>query len=259
MERASRVLANALTAKKETIVFIFLFIASIALIWFSCEDYPNRLTSEISGQDLFSVLWFHFSCGNLRILTNFSKSIVQNLNHKYITIYFGFYAERQTSKELVIRSTFLQCKVLIQHILKVSRINPKTESHIFTPLSKAKYLMGCVTVAPMTTAYTASEIIMFYFLVSSCNDDYVMFHEENQENPKKLCGNEIPEPFNASTNELKISFQSGERVGRPKPGFVATYTSGATPGACQVILTERLETIGAVALGNCLCNVSRSV
>lgn len=119
--------------------------------------------------------------------------------------------------------------------------------------------MKCVSVAPMTTSYTASEIIMFYFLVSSCNDDYVMFHEENQEKPKKLCGNEIPESFNASTNELKISFQSGERVGRPKPGFVATYTSGATPGTCHVILTERLETKGAVTLGIFVCNFLRNV
>ena len=50
----------------------------------------------------------------------------------------------------------------------------------------------------------------------------------------KLCGNQIPKSFNVSSNELKIAFKSRERLGKPKPGFVATYTSGTTPGKMQV-------------------------
>ena len=46
----------------------------------------------------------------------------------------------------------------------------------------------------------------------------------------KLCGNQIPKPFNVSSNELKIAFKSREHLGKSKPGFVATYTSGTTPG-----------------------------
>lgn len=64
----------------------------------------------------------------------------------------------------------------------------------------------------------------------SCEDDYVVIDEPIQGKTRKLCGNQIPKAFNISSNELKIAFKSKERIGRPKPGFVATYTSGTTPG-----------------------------
>lgn len=63
----------------------------------------------------------------------------------------------------------------------------------------------------------------------NCEDDYVVVDEPIQGKTRKLCGNEIPKSFNISSNELKIAFKSKERLGRPKPGFVATYTSGTTP------------------------------
>lgn len=47
---------------------------------------------------------------------------------------------------------------------------------------------------------------------------------------RKLCGNKLPEPFNTASDEMTISFKSGPKVGHPKAGFVATYTSGVTPG-----------------------------
>jgi len=64
---------------------------------------------------------------------------------------------------------------------------------------------------------------------TNCEDDYVVIDEPIQGKIKKLCGNQIPKAFNISSNELKIAFKSKERIGRPKPGFVATYTSGTTP------------------------------
>jgi len=64
---------------------------------------------------------------------------------------------------------------------------------------------------------------------TNCEDDYVVIDEPIQGKTKKLCGNQIPKAFNISSNEVKISFKSKERIGRPKPGFVATYTSGTTP------------------------------
>ena len=64
----------------------------------------------------------------------------------------------------------------------------------------------------------------------SCEDDYVVIDEPVPGKARKICGNQIPQSFNISSNELKIAFKSAERIGRPKPGFVATYTSGTTPG-----------------------------
>ncbi|XP_078346439.1 A disintegrin and metalloproteinase with thrombospondin motifs 6-like isoform X2 [Oculina patagonica] len=64
---------------------------------------------------------------------------------------------------------------------------------------------------------------------TNCEDDYVIIDEPIQGKAKKLCGNQIPQAFNISSNQLKIAFKSAERIGRPKPGFVATYTSGTTP------------------------------
>ena len=58
----------------------------------------------------------------------------------------------------------------------------------------------------------------------------MVIDEPIQGKTRKLCGNQIPKAFNISSNELKIAFKSKERIGRPKPGFVATYTSGTTPG-----------------------------
>lgn len=64
---------------------------------------------------------------------------------------------------------------------------------------------------------------------ANCEDDYVVVDEPIRGKTRKLCGNQIPQSFNISSNELKIAFKSAERLGRPKPGFVATYTSGTTP------------------------------
>ena len=72
----------------------------------------------------------------------------------------------------------------------------------------------------------------------SCEDDYVVVDEPVQGKTRKLCGNQIPQSFNISSNELKIAFKSAERLGRPKPGFVATYTSGTTPGHLQILKTR---------------------
>lgn len=84
----------------------------------------------------------------------------------------------------------------------------------------------------------------FSFSSHSCEDDYVIIDEPIQGKAKKLCGNQIPKAFNISSNELKIAFKSAERIGRPKPGFVATYTSGTTPGKrvlfCMIHDTMRL-------------------
>lgn len=72
----------------------------------------------------------------------------------------------------------------------------------------------------------------------SCEDDYVVVDEPIRGKTRKLCGNQIPQSFNISSNELKIAFKSAERLGRPKPGFVATYTSGTTPGDLRILKTR---------------------
>ena len=81
------------------------------------------------------------------------------------------------------------------------------------------------------------------FHLHSCEDDYLVMDEPIQGKSKKFCGNQIPNSFNVSSNELKISFKSKERMGRPKPGFVATYTSGTTPGTslCHEIYNKIFE------------------
>ena len=69
----------------------------------------------------------------------------------------------------------------------------------------------------------------------SCDDDYVLIEEPLNGKSMKLCGNQIPKPFNVSSNELKIAFKSREHLGKSKPGFVATYTSGTTPGKMKAL------------------------
>ena len=84
---------------------------------------------------------------------------------------------------------------------------------------------------------------VLFLHLHSCEDDYLVMDEPIQEKSKKFCGNQIPNSFNVSSNELKISFKSKERIGRPKPGFVATYTSGTTPGTllCHEIYYKIFE------------------
>ena len=75
----------------------------------------------------------------------------------------------------------------------------------------------------------------------SCEDDYVVVDEPIRGKTRKLCGNQIPQSFNISSNELKIAFKSAERLGRPKPGFVATYTSGTTPGDLRILKLDLMK------------------
>ncbi|KAM7451153.1 disintegrin and metalloproteinaseith thrombospondin motifs protein [Porites harrisoni] len=81
-----------------------------------------------------------------------------------------------------------------------------------------------VAKGPINVAFQAFDVGS-----TTCEDDYLVMDEPIQGKSKKFCGNQIPNSFNVSSNELKISFKSKERMGRPKPGFVATYTSGTTP------------------------------
>lgn len=81
-----------------------------------------------------------------------------------------------------------------------------------------------VAKGPVKVAFQAFDVGS-----ASCEDDFVIIEEPTDGKPIKLCGRQIPKSFNISSNELKIAFKSKERLGKPKPGFVATYTSGTTP------------------------------
>ncbi|XP_029182362.2 A disintegrin and metalloproteinase with thrombospondin motifs 6-like [Acropora millepora] len=81
-----------------------------------------------------------------------------------------------------------------------------------------------VTKGPIKVAFQAFDVGNL-----NCDDDYVLIEEPLNGKSMKLCGNQIPKPFNVSSNELKIAFKSREHLGKSKPGFVATYTSGTTP------------------------------
>lgn len=65
---------------------------------------------------------------------------------------------------------------------------------------------------------------MFYY--SSCNSDYITLSggEEN----KRFCGQKIPPDYVSKENVVNLRFVSSNRQTIMKPGFVATYTTGAS-------------------------------